>query len=163
MYPLKQMPSLMTRNDTQNFDSRMYSNICINFLRNENSTFRPKNNNKKKKKGESLKDISTYGSFDSQSSTLSRYSWILIFHRINPFSFFYPRTRASRCYYNFRPFEYPSPPKKGLARLLMLPDASYMIIMTREKKNGVMKEYSVRRAQRDLLTFIVSKRSKWRH
>lgn len=107
MYPRKQMPSLMTRNDTQNFDSRMYSNICINFLRNENSTFRPKNNNKKKKKGESLKDISTYGSFDSQSSTLSRYSWILIFHRINPFSFFYPRTRASRCYYNFRPFEYP--------------------------------------------------------
>lgn len=50
MYPRKQMPSLMTRNDTQNFDSRMYSNICINFLRNENSTFRPKNNNKKKKR-----------------------------------------------------------------------------------------------------------------
>ena len=52
MYPRKQMPSLMTRNDTQNFDSRMYSNICINFLRNENSTFRPKNNKKKKKKKE---------------------------------------------------------------------------------------------------------------
>lgn len=50
MYSWNQMPFLITHNDTQNFDSRIYSNICINFLCNENSIFRPKNNNKKKKK-----------------------------------------------------------------------------------------------------------------
>lgn len=81
MYPRNQMPSLTTRNDTQKF---IYSNICINFLRDENSTFQ-RIITKKKKKGESLKDVSTYGT-SIQSPTLSRYSWILIFHRINPFS-----------------------------------------------------------------------------
>lgn len=55
MYSRNQMPFLITRKDTQNFDSRIYSNICINFLCNENSIFYPKNNNKKKKE-KSLKE-----------------------------------------------------------------------------------------------------------
>lgn len=62
MYSRNQMPFLITRNDTQNFDSRIYSNICINFLCNENSIFHPKNNNKKKKRKVIKRVIiSTYG------------------------------------------------------------------------------------------------------
>lgn len=61
MYSRNQMLFLITRNDTQNFDSRIYSNICINFLCNENSFSVQRIITKKKKKEKSLKDISTYG------------------------------------------------------------------------------------------------------
>lgn len=163
MYPRNQMPSLTTRNDTQKF---IYSNICINFLRDENSTFQ-RIITKKKKKGESLKDVSIYGT-SIQSPTLSRSTVFMNFNISSNQPFFrvsilrYDSIELEHhwCYYNFRPFEYP--PRKRVGKTVDAPrciDA----IMTREKKNGVMKENSVRRAQRDLLTFIVSKRSKWRH
>lgn len=145
------------------FDSRICSNICINFLRIENSTFLPKDKKEKKKEG-SLKDISTYGN-SIQSPTLSTiHSWILIFHRINPFfpvSILEDDSIELEHHDAIIIFAHLNIPRKRVGETLVPPDAPLDHNDSRKKKeNGVMKENS---AQRDLLTFIVSKRSKWRH
>lgn len=77
------------------------------------------------------------------------HSWILIFHRSNPFSVEpsserFNETRISWCHYNFRAFEYQLVLNGRVCKMWYLrPDVflHYWIVMTREKKkNGITNE-----------------------